>query len=116
MTIFQSSEQLYAVLHAVFDELASQPEKISAFAHSNLVVRIRLHAPDAEILLDGRQPPVEVFYGARPGRADIEVALDADLLHAIWLGREDLARAIFSRQVQMQGKLPRAVVRPLRPI
>lgn len=108
MAIFQSSEQLYTALRAVFAQLAAEPEIIEPFTHSNLVIRMRLHNPDAEVLLDGRQPPFEVFYGPRPGSADLEVGLSADLLHAIWLGRADLAQSIFGGQVKIQGKLLRA--------
>ena len=66
MSIFQSEEQIYAVLQAVFEQLTETAADIEAFTHSNLVIRILLENPNAEILLDGRQPPLEVFYGSAP--------------------------------------------------
>ncbi len=66
MSVFESEQQLYSVMNDVFVEVSSQPEKIEPFVRSNLVIRIRFDDPDAEILVDGRQPPMEVFYGPRP--------------------------------------------------
>jgi predicted lipid carrier protein YhbT len=103
MAVFQSAEQLQEVLHQVFVRLSAEPEQLESFTRSNLVIRIRLLDPDLEILLDGRQPPLEVFYGPRPGKANLEVTLPADLLHAIWLGREQASTAFFSGQVKTKG-------------
>ena len=88
MSVFESEQQLYSVMNDVFVEVSSQPEKIEPFVRSNLVIRIRFDDPDAEILVDGRQPPMEVFYGPRPGDSNLEVSMSGDLLHDIWLGTE----------------------------
>ncbi len=109
MAIFESDQHLYRVLQAVFDALSAQPETITSFTKSNLVIRIQLTDPTAEVLLDGRQPPLEVFFGPRPGKANLEVSLPADLLHAIWLGREQASNAFFSGQVQTKGNLLKAM-------
>lgn len=108
MAVFHSSEQLYQRLRAVFDALLAQPERVASYTRSNLVVRICLQKPAAQILLDGRQPPLEVFYGPSPGRADLEVTMEADVLHAIWLGQENLTRALFDKRVQTVGNPMRA--------
>lgn len=108
MTRFESSEQLYQRLQMVFDALLIRPGCTDSYSRSNLVVRMRLTNPAAEVLLDGRQPPLEIFYGERPGRADLEVAMDADLLHAIWSGEEKLTSALFRGRVQTVGNLMRA--------
>ena len=108
MAIFQSSEQLYAVLDQVFTRVTANPDNIAAFTHSNLVIRLRTTEPEAEVLLDGRQPPLEVFYGPRPGKANLEVLLQADLLHAIWIGKQSASQAFFGGQVKTQGNLLKA--------
>jgi hypothetical protein len=109
MAIFKSAEHLYSVMQAVFERVMANPTHIEAFTRSNLVVRMRTLEPDGELLLDGRQPPLEVFYGPRPGRANLEVTLSADLLHAIWLGEESASQAFFSGRVQTKGNFMKAM-------
>lgn len=105
MAVFASAEQLYEVLQSVFERLSAEPEKISAFTHSNLVIRLILNDPDAEVLLDGRQPPLEVFYGPRPGKANLEFSMPADLLHRLWMDEESTSAAFFSGRIKSKGSL-----------
>ena len=108
MAIFHSTDQLYEVMQAVFKRLMANPADIESFTFSNLVIRIRLTDPAAEILLDGRQPPLEVFYGTRPGRANLEFEMPADLLHQIWLGEESASQAFFSKRIKTKGNVLKA--------
>ncbi|RIK40490.1 MAG: hypothetical protein DCC55_14805 [Chloroflexi bacterium] len=109
MAIFNSADHLYSILHLVFEEVRAVPEQIETFTHSNLVIRIRTLEPEAEILLDGRQPPLEVFYGERPGKANLEITLPANLLHAIWLGEERASNAFFSGKIKTKGNFTKAM-------
>ncbi len=109
MSVYQSAEQFYAVMKEVFDGVIRDLESIDAFVHSNLVVRINITDPDAEVLLDGRQPPLEVFFGPRPGRANLEITLNADLLHALWMGIESTRQAFFDGRIQTRGNLLKAM-------
>jgi putative sterol carrier protein len=108
MAVFNSPEQLYTILQSVFEQLNTTPEKIEPFTRSNLVIRLNLSDPDAEVLLDGRQPPLEVFYGARPGQANLEFSMPADLLHRIWMDEESTSEAFFSGRIKSKGNLLRA--------
>jgi hypothetical protein len=96
------------VLQRVFEELNERPDKIAPFTHSNLVIRLILNDPDAEVLLDGRQPPLEVFYGPRPGKANLEFSMPADLLHRLWMDEESTSAAFFSGRIKSKGSLLRA--------
>jgi hypothetical protein len=109
MAVFESDEQFYAAMQAVFAAVSQEPEHIDTFTRSNLVIRMNFSNPTAEVLLDGRQPPLEVFYGARPGQANIEVSMDAELLHRIWLGQESASQSFFSGSIQTQGNVMRAM-------
>ncbi len=108
MSFFKSDRQLYEVLQAVFDRVREEPQHIEAFTRSNLVIRMHFAKPDAQVLLDGRQPPLEVFYGERPGRADLELTMEADDLHAIWMGRKRLRDSFFNGDIQTRGNVFRA--------
>jgi len=109
MSVYQSAEQFYAIMQEVFDYVMQHPDHVTAFSHSNLVIRMNMRGPAAEILLDGRQPPLGVFFGPRPGRANLEITLDADLLHALWMGTESTHQAFLSGQIQTRGNLLKAM-------
>ena len=105
MPVYADAEQLYTVLRRVFDKVKERPGAIESFTSSNLVVRLRLTDPDAEVLLDGRQPPLEIFFGPRPGKADLELTMAADLLHEVWSGQRKLKDAFFGGQIQSSGNI-----------
>ncbi len=109
MAVFQSQQHLYAVMSDVFLAVSAQPKDIAPFTASNLVVRIRFHDPEAEILVDGRQPPLEVFFGERPGKANLEIEVTGDLLHGMWLGRQSTSEAFFSGKIKTKGNLLRVM-------
>jgi alkyl sulfatase BDS1-like metallo-beta-lactamase superfamily hydrolase len=109
MAIFQSTQQLYDVLQEVFVAVAANPANVDSFTHSNLVVRMTTEDPPAAVLLDGRQPPLEVFYGERPGKANIEITLPADLLHAIWTDQASASESFFSGKIKTKGNLLKAM-------
>lgn len=108
MAVFNSPDQLYTILQSVFEQLNTTPDKIEPFTRSNLVIRLILSDPEAEVLLDGRQPPLEVFYGTRPGQANLEFSMPADLLHRIWMDEESTSEAFFSGRIKSKGNLLRA--------
>lgn len=108
MEIFHSADQFYQIAQAVFEQIAETPEKVELFTSSNLVIRIILTDLAAEILLDGRQPPMEVFYGSRPGKANLEVKMTAELLHEIWFGCKSAQKALFGGQIETKGNLFKA--------
>lgn len=109
MPVYATADDLYAILEQVFIRVKEKPDHIKTFTLSNLVIRMRFSNPEAEVLLDGRQPPLEVFYGTRPGAADLELSMPADLLHQIWLGQAKLKDAFFGGQIQTKGNILRAM-------
>lgn len=108
MQIFQTEEAFYQVIQSLFASLAEMPETTATFSQSNFVLRIYLVNPNAEILIDGRQPPLEVFCGKSPGEANITLTLEADLLHQLWIGEKDLRQMLFNGQIQTKGNMLRA--------
>jgi len=109
MPVYQSTEQFYAIMQEVFDYVMQHPAHVDTFMHSNLVVRMTTTDPDAQILLDGRQPPLGVFFGAQPGRANLEISLTADLLHTLWMGTESTHQAFFDGRIRTRGNLLKAM-------
>ena len=109
MPVFASDAQFYAVMEEVFAFVIQHPQHIESFTRSNLVIRMRITDPTAEVLLDGRQPPLQVFYGPTPGLANLEIGLPADLLHELWLGRESTHKAFYTGRIHTKGNLLKAM-------
>ena len=109
VSVYSSQEILYAVLNDVFEAVAQTPQNIDAFTSTHLVVRIRISEPEGEILLDGRASPMEVFYGERPGKANLEISMQGDLLHSIWTGAESTAGAFMSGKIKTRGNIMKAM-------
>jgi hypothetical protein len=109
MAVFADEVQFYIVMQEVFDFVVRHPQHIESFTRSNLVIRMHTTDPEAEILLDGRQPPLEVFFGPSPGLANLEVTLPADLLHAMWLGKESTHKAFYTGRIRTTGNLLKAM-------
>ncbi len=107
MAFYKSTDQVYTVLGQLFDKMQKESNHLDQFAKSHLVIRITLADPVAEILVDGRQPAV--FYGSRPGRADLELNMAADLLHQIWLGERSLRESFFGGQIKTKGNVFKAM-------
>jgi len=103
--VYRDAGHFYAVMGELFERVRAEPENVEGIARSNLVIRIRTTTPDAEILVDGRQPPLEVFFGTRPGAANVEIEVAADLLHRIWLGLESTRDAFFSGRIRTRGNM-----------
>jgi hypothetical protein len=109
MAVFADEAQFYTVMQEVFDYVVRHPQHTETFTRSNLVIRMRTTEPNAEILLDGRQPPLQVFFGPTPGLANLEVSMTADLLHAMWLGRESTHKAFYTGRIRTTGNLLKAM-------
>ena len=51
---------------------------------------------------------LEVFYGPRPGNANLEFSLPADLLHRLWMNEESTSAAFFGGRIKSKGSLLKA--------
>ncbi len=66
--------------------------------------------PDAEIAAGWSPAALGGFLWADvPGLANLEISLDADLLHALWMGTESTHLAFFSGQIETRGNLLKAL-------
>ena len=109
MAVFESDQQLYDVLQSVFERLAAETANVTEFSKNNLVIRMNFTDPAAQVLVDGRHPEMEVYYGTTPGKANMEFSLSADLLHSIWMGEASSSQAFFSGQIKTKGNFMKAM-------
>ncbi len=109
MAAFESTEQLYHVMGALFERLREAPEISERLVAGNLVVRFRWRNPDGEATVDLRSQPISWQLGASELEPDVEMQQTADVAHRFWLGRLNVPQAIATRQVIARGSVPKAL-------
>ena len=72
---------------------------------SKLILRLRVTAPEADVVINGRKNPPVISYGKTALRPDLEIELGADALHQILLGELRLSSAVASRQLVVRGPI-----------
>lgn len=111
MPVFKDADEFYTVMDELSKRLTADPQVVAQFERSKMVLRFRCFEPDAELVLDGRQNPATAYFGADgfQGRADLEIALKADLLHDMWLGRVRVRDAFMNGQIKTSGNVFKAL-------
>lgn len=106
MPVYANSAQLYGSLSLLFDQIKEKdPGALRSLQASRLLIRLRCTLPGAEVLINGRQSPVQIRYGVSGERADLDVTLPADTLHLVLLAELPLRKAIASGQMRVRGPI-----------
>jgi hypothetical protein len=114
MVNLSSSEHVCACLQALFGEIEAAGGATEAVLAARLVLQLTVVEPDAVVVINGRQAPVQVSFCTDGVKPDLEVTLAAATLHRILLHELSLRKAIGSGQVKVRGPIWR--VGPLEPI
>jgi len=109
MSVFRSTEELYAIMGALFERLKEEPEISQRLLEGNMVVRFRWRDPDGEATIDLRRAPIVYQFGPSDLTPDVEMIQSADVAHRFWLGEVSVPRAIATRQVIAKGSVPKAL-------
>lgn len=104
MPIYANDKQLYGCLENLFSMIReAEPNAGDALLKTGLAIRFRCSDPTADILIDGRKPPVAISYGSSKVKPQIDIALSTDTLHEILLGKLRLAKALGSGRLKPKG-------------
>ncbi len=110
MPFYADTEGLYTHLRALFACIAANhPRASDAIAAARLVIRLRTTAPTGEIIINGRQKPVQTTFGPNAAPPDLDIQLAADTLHRILLGELSLAKALGAGQLKVHGPIWRTM-------
>jgi len=109
MTFYEDVSRLHAVLRRLFDEIESANPRAADLLHrSRLLIRLKTTAPTTDIWINGRQRPLDIYFGHARLHANLEVALTGDSLHQILLGELSLTKALGSGRLQVEGPIWKA--------
>jgi 2-oxoisovalerate dehydrogenase E1 component len=109
MPVFESTDQLYGVMGALFDRIRNDPAIADGLLEGRMVVRFHWKEPDGEATIDLRQAPIGVTMGPSELEADVEMIQTADVAHRFWLGNLNVPQAIATRKVVSKGSVPKAL-------
>ncbi|MCO6452338.1 MAG: SCP2 sterol-binding domain-containing protein [Caldilineales bacterium] len=109
MTFYTDSDQFYDVMRELFERLEHTPGATEEFAKSGLIINVKVSNPEAFIGLNARSKPIGFTFQPDGKRPDLELFLDADLLHGIWLGKVRLRDAFFGGQIKTNGSVFKAM-------
>jgi putative sterol carrier protein len=105
LATFTSSEQLYDVFTGFMKEMASDPVLGPKFVKSKTVFRINYFDPEASILVDCTQDPIQITEGPSEVKPDVELSMSADNGHLFWMGKLKITTAITKRKVKVNGQV-----------
>ena len=109
MPFYQNSESLHDTVQVLFERLRNTPGATDEFARSGLLLHIHLTDPDVFISLNGRGRPIGFAFQPDGKHPDLELMLQADVLHSVWLGRTRLRDAFFGGQIKTKGSVFKAM-------
>lgn len=109
MSVFADSEQLYAVAEALFARVAAEnPRAAAQLLRARLLIHIVCTHPSADIWIQARKPPLETHFGYQRLNPELDVQMEADILHEILTGRLTLSAALARQQLRVKGQVWKA--------
>ena len=105
MTIFSSSDDMYAVFTPFMQSLTTDPVVGRKFVAANTSFRVNHTDPEGVFLLDATVDPPLLYVGDEAlGRdAAVDLTMSAEDGHAFWLGKLNLPVALAKRKVKVAG-------------
>ncbi|OLT23494.1 hypothetical protein BJF78_32085 [Pseudonocardia sp. CNS-139] len=107
MPTFFSSKEMYDVLTPYYHSLTLDREVGDLFTTLGLSLRLKHRNPGGVFYLDMRRNPARLLVGrsALDATPDVELDLDADSVHAFWLGGLNLPLAVAAGKAAASGQV-----------
>jgi hypothetical protein len=106
MPFYSDTEQFYTCTRVLFARIGQDnSHSADGILKARLIIRMRTHDPEAEIMLDGRQPPLKSSFGPSTLRPELDIEMSADTLHLIMLGELPLGQALGRKLLKVKGPI-----------
>ena len=110
MAIFNSTEELYVVMEALWNWIKSNDEISSELLKSKLIVRFVYKNPDGNLTIDGSDgKELRVTSGDCDLKPDVIMQMQSDLAHQFWLGKVNVPVALVSGKIVSRGPVNKAL-------
>ncbi len=105
MSVFTSSDDMYAVFTPFMQSLTTDPVVGKKFASAKTSFRVAHEDPDGVFLLDATVDPPVLYIGedAESRTAEVDLTMSAEDGHKFWLGQLNLPVALARRKIKVSG-------------
>lgn len=106
MAVFETPEQLYDYISALFEEISSLPDAQKALETLKLCVKFIYTEPDCEMVLNISDGGYTISRELTPDvMPDVELSMRGDTAHQLWTGELNVMGAITTREIGINGSL-----------
>jgi hypothetical protein len=106
MPFYSNADQLYTCIGTLFDRVLTEIPAVSqGILAARMLIRLRCREPQSEIILNGRQRPIQTSFGATSQRPDLDVELAGDTLHYILLDHLSIRKAMANGELRVRGPI-----------
>jgi hypothetical protein len=105
MGVFKNTEQFYACVGELMDRARVDPAVGPKIAKSGVIIQFRYFDPEAVTTVDARGKPTQpgafcdVIHGPCTLEPDVIMSMKADIAHAFWHGKINLAAALVKKDI-----------------
>jgi len=86
---------LYTCFEALFTQIGEvDPNAADDVLKAKIAIRFHCSEPQADIVINGRKRPLQIYYGSSIIKPQLDIELSGDTLHEILLGTLCLSKAI----------------------
>jgi hypothetical protein len=110
MPFYSDSDAYYANMRVLFACVQQNyPAATAAIGKSRMNIRVHTTAPEADVLIRGREAPVRITYGDNGVKPDLDIEMTADTFHRILLGELSLKASLGNGQMKVKGPIWKAL-------
>ena len=103
MSAFQDQQQFVTIMDRLMARLRAIPGATDDLVSSGLTIRLRCRNPEAIVTIFSEGDTLLIVPGEEERRADLELELEADLLHRVWMDEVRLRDALFRGDIHIVG-------------
>jgi putative sterol carrier protein len=109
MAFYPDTDTLCGVMTDLFQRVMTTSSAVKVMQQNALVIRLDMRDPAFVLTVDGKTQPPRFICGTDGVHPDLILRVPADVIHRVWLGKTKLSDAFFSRQIQLEGSMLRAM-------
>lgn len=112
MSYFNTTEDVKIAIGGLIDRCSTNGEVGPKIRGYDMVIKFSFHNPEYTLIIDGRKNVNEAsYYGVREGsledkeEVDIELEMDSDVAHRLFLGKLSITKALMSNLIKYKGNI-----------
>lgn len=110
MSEFLDTDELYSVMHELWERIKADEQMSSQLLKSRLIVRFQYTNPDGWLTIDGSDgQEIKITSGTCDLEPIIVMMMKSDVAHNFWLGKEQPAVALLQGKIKSKGPVHKAL-------